>query len=64
MLYLHTKTAFSSNNSIQRIIYSPFGEVAVEIDTVIAGAVIVLMANTAAISIIRATVPNLLSFFF
>lgn len=26
MLYLHTKTAFSSNNSIQRIIDRAFGE--------------------------------------
>lgn len=44
--------------------YSPFGEVAVEVDTVIAGAVIVFMANTAAISVIRTAVPNLLSLFF
>lgn len=43
--------------------YSPFGEVAVEVDSVIAGAVIVLMVNTATISVICAAIPNLFCLF-
>ncbi len=34
MLYLHSKTAFSSNNLIQRIIYRPFLEHTVQIQPV------------------------------
>lgn len=43
MLYLHTKTAFSSNNSIQRIIDRCFGEGGVKVEHVVAAAVVMLV---------------------
>ena len=43
MLYLHTKTAFSSNNSIQRIIDRRFRKGGVKVEHVVAAAVVVLI---------------------
>ena len=41
MLYLHTKTAFSSNNSIQRIIDGRFSKSSVEVQHMVAAPVVV-----------------------
>ena len=43
--------------------YSALGKVAVKIDSVIAGAVIVLMVDTAAISVVCTAVPDFFCFF-
>ena len=44
MLYLHTKTAFSSNNSIQRIINGPFCESRMIVEHMVAAAVIMVVS--------------------
>ncbi len=44
MLYLHSKTAFSSNNLIQRIIDCPFAEQTVQIKAMIAALMVMFMA--------------------
>ena len=47
MLYLHTKTAFSSNNSIQRIIDRAFGKGGVEVEHMVAAVVVMVVSSVA-----------------
>ena len=47
MLYLHTKTAFSSNNSIQRIIDRAFGKSGVEVEHMVAAIVVMVVSSVA-----------------
>ena len=56
MLFLSIKTAFSSNNSIQRIINRAFGKGCVEVQLMVAAVVVML---TSAVVCSVACVPNI-----